>query len=145
LREDPEARLAERELVELGVDAPELVLSPLVAAVDLDAAHRKRLPIRANGAELSSLLGLEHQPEVDLDIEDLLHAPDVGATELYERIEERTGPLDARRRVDDLVAMNLAAPTLDLVLWMERELLRNDLKAPHRLDIVGTVGPLRKS
>ena len=41
--------------------------------------------------------------------------------------------------------MNLAAAALDLVLRMERELLRNDLKAPHRADIVGTVGPIRKS
>lgn len=131
--------------MELGVDAPELVLSPLVAAVDLDPAHRKRLPICPHGAELSSLLGLEHQRQIDLDVEDLLHAADVRAAELDERIEERAGALDAGRRVDDLVAMNLAAAALDLVLWMERELLRNDLKAPHRADIVGTVGPLRKS
>lgn len=47
--------------------------------------------------------------------------------------------------MNHLAAMNLAAATLDLVLWMERELLRNDLKAPHRLHIVGTLGRLRKS
>jgi len=131
--------------VELGVDAPELVLSPLVAAVDLDPAHRERPPAGPHGAELSALLGLEHQREIDLDVENLLHAADVGPPQLDERIEERARALDAGRRVDDLVAMNLAAAALDLVLWMERELLRNDLKAPHRLDIVGTVGPLRKS
>jgi hypothetical protein len=45
----------------------------------------------------------------------------------------------------DFVAVNLAAATLDLILWMERELLRDDLKAPHRVDIVGTVCPLRKT
>jgi hypothetical protein len=28
---------------------------------------------------------------------------------------------------------------------VERELLRNDLKAPHRPDIVGTRGPVRKT
>ena len=145
LSEDPKARLAHRELVELGVDAPELVLPPLVAALDLDAAHRQGLPARAHCPELAALLRLEHQDEVDLDVEDLLHAADVCAAELDERIEERAGTLDAGRRVNDLVAVNLAAAALDLVLRMERELLRNDLKAPHRSDIVGTVGRLRKS
>jgi hypothetical protein len=73
------------------------------------------------------LLGLEHEREVDLDVKYLLHAADVGATELDERVEERAFALDASGRVDDLVAVNLAAPALDLVLWVERELLRNDL------------------
>jgi hypothetical protein len=41
--------------------------------------------------------------------------------------------------------MNVAAPALDLVLWVERELLRNDLKAPHRSDIVGTPTAVRKT
>jgi hypothetical protein len=41
--------------------------------------------------------------------------------------------------------MNVAAPALDLVLWMERELLRNDLKTPHRPDIFGTAAPIRKT
>ena len=131
--------------MELRVDAPELVLSSLVTALDLDAAHRKRLPVRAHGSESPMSLGLEHQGEVDLDVEDLLHAADVRPPELDERVEERTGALDARGRVDDLVAVNLAAAALDLVLRMERELLRNDLKAPHRPHIVGTVGRLRKS
>jgi hypothetical protein len=131
--------------MELGVDAPELILSPLVAAVDLDPAHRERLPTCPHGAELPALLGLKHQGKVDLDVEDLLHAADVRATELDERVEERAGTLDAGRRVDNLVAVNLAAAALDLVLRMERELLRNNLKAPHRPDIVGTVGRLRKS
>ena len=47
--------------MELGVDAPEVVLAPLVAALDLDAAHRQRPPVRAHRAELAALLGLEHQ------------------------------------------------------------------------------------
>ena len=131
--------------MELRIDAPELVLPSLVAALDLDAAHRQGLPVRAHRPELAALLCLEHQDEVDLDVEDLLHAADVRAAELDERIEERAGALDAGRRVNDLVAVNLAAAALDLVLRMERELLRNDLKAPHRSHIVGTVGRLRKS
>ena len=131
--------------MELRIDAAELVLSSLVTALDLDTAHRQRLPVRADRSESPVFLGLEHQGEVDLDVEDLLHATDVRPAELDERVQERTAALDARRRVDDLVAMNLAAAALDLVLRMERELLRNDLKAPHRSHIVGTVGRLRKS
>jgi hypothetical protein len=41
--------------------------------------------------------------------------------------------------------MNIAAPALDLVLWVERELLRNDLKAPHRPDIFRTTAAVRKT
>jgi len=41
--------------------------------------------------------------------------------------------------------MNVAAPALDLVLWMERELLRNDLKTPHRPDIVKADPLIRKT
>jgi hypothetical protein len=47
--------------------------------------------------------------------------------------------------MDDLVAMNSAAPALDLVLWVERELLRNDLEAPHGRRIFGTIAPDRKT
>ena len=42
LREDAEARALARELVELGVAAAELVAARLVAARDLDLAHRQR-------------------------------------------------------------------------------------------------------
>jgi hypothetical protein len=41
--------------------------------------------------------------------------------------------------------MNTAAPAIDLVLWMEREPLRNDLQAPHRADIFGATASIRKS
>jgi hypothetical protein len=41
--------------------------------------------------------------------------------------------------------MNITAPATDLVLWMERELLRNDLQAPHRADIFGATAPIRKT
>src|SRR5215211_3126002 len=89
LREDAEARLAERQLMELGIHTPEVLLAALVAALDLDPAHRQRAPARPDGAELSVLLGLEHEREVDLDVKHLLHTADVGATELDERVEER--------------------------------------------------------
>ena len=41
--------------------------------------------------------------------------------------------------------MNTAVPATDLILWMEWEPLRNDLQAPHRADIFGASGPIRKT
>jgi hypothetical protein len=46
--------------------------------------------------------------------------------ELLEGVEERAGPLDAGRRVDDLLAMHLAPAALQLILRPERY-LRNAL------------------
>src|SRR5262245_53677296 len=132
LSEDPEARLAERQLVELGIDAPEFLLPTFVAGLDLDAAHRQRLPARPHRAELAPLLRLEHEHEVDLHVEHLLQTADEGPPHLLERVEERAAPRHARRRIDHLVAVNPTASALDLVLGMERELLRNDVQAPHR-------------
>ena len=145
LSEDPKARLAERELVELRVDAPEVVLPALVAGLDLDAAHRQRPPVRTHSPELPALFGLEHEHEIDLHVEHLLQAPDVRPPHLLEGVEERTSPRDARRRIHHLVAMNPAAPAPDLILRMEWELLRNDLKAPHRADILRAITPIRKT
>src|SRR5438876_7046 len=51
LREDAKRRLADREFEELGIPAAELVRPALVAALDLDLAHRQRLPFRLHGAE----------------------------------------------------------------------------------------------
>src|SRR6187549_3068567 len=113
LRKDPEARLAHRQLPELRVDAPEVVLPPLVARLHLDPAHRQRPPARPHRTELAPLLRLEHQCEVDLHVEHLLHAPDVGPPHFLERIEERATPRDAGRRIDDLVAVDSAATALD--------------------------------
>jgi hypothetical protein len=47
--------------------------------------------------------------------------------------------------MDDLVAMDPAAAAFDLVLRMERELLRNDVQAPHRADIVRAMNRVRKT
>jgi len=41
--------------------------------------------------------------------------------------------------------MNTAAPATDLILWMEWELLRNDLQAPHRAIIFGARATIRKT
>jgi len=41
--------------------------------------------------------------------------------------------------------MNTAAPATDLILWMEWELLRNDLQAPHRADIFRAITLVRKT
>ena len=145
LREDAEARLPERELVEFGVDAPEVILPALVARLHLDAADRQRPPARTHRAELPSLLRLEHEHEIDLHVEHLLQTPDVGPPDLLERVEKRTCARNAGRRVHHLVAMNSAAPAPDLILRMEWELLRNDLEAPHRADIFRADAPIRKT
>ena len=47
--------------------------------------------------------------------------PMYGAAELLVGVDERAGALDARRRVHDLVAVDLAAPALDLVLRPQRQ------------------------
>jgi hypothetical protein len=41
--------------------------------------------------------------------------------------------------------MNTAAPATDFILRMERESLRNDLQAPHRVDIFRAITPVRKT
>src|SRR5205085_5503246 len=69
-------------------------------------------------------LGSPQQVEVDLDVEDLLHATDVGVAELLVRVEEGAVPLDTGGGIDDLVAVDPAAPALDLVLRMQRQLAR---------------------
>src|SRR5262245_60252907 len=95
----------------------------LVAPFDLRATHRQRVAPRLHSAESGPLLlGRLEQVEVDVDGEDTLHAADVRVAELLVRVEERTGPLDARSRVDDLVAVDPAAPALGLVLGTKRKL-----------------------
>ena len=125
LREHAEARPLARDLVELGVAAAELVAAALVARSDLDLAHRQRRAGGADAAEaLSPSLRCPQQVEVDLDPVDLLHAADVGVTPRLVRVDERARALDARPGVHDLVAVHLAATTLDLVLRAERKLGR---------------------
>jgi len=58
--------------------------------------------------------------EVDLDPEHLLHAADVRPPDLLVRVEERARTRDARARIDDLVAVDFAAPAPHLVLRPER-------------------------
>jgi hypothetical protein len=109
--------------VELGVHAAEVVGPADVGALDLRAAHRERVPSRLDGAEAGSPdLGFLQQLEVDLDPEDLLHATHVGPTGFLEGVEKRTRTLDAGGRVDHFVAVHVAAPALDLVLWPEGQL-----------------------
>ena len=67
-------------------------------------------------------LGRPQQVEVDLDVEHPLHAPHVRVAERLVGVDERARPLDARTRVDDLVAVHLAAPALDLVLRPQGQL-----------------------
>ena len=145
LRENAERRLADRKLVELRVEAADLFGAAVVAALDLGPADRQRLTGRLHCAELADRLSGPQQIEVDLDVEDFLHAADVCVAELLVGVEERAVALDAGGGMDDLVAVDSAAATLDLVLGMERELLRNDFQSPHRGDIFGTLGSIRKT
>src|SRR3989442_7090574 len=141
LREDPERRRPDRHLVDLGVHAAELAASAGVAGLDLRAAHRQRLPLRLHPAEaVPAALSRAQQVDVDLDLEDLLQATHVGVAELAVRVDERARALDAGGRVDDLVAMNLAAPALGLVLRVEREAFRGRRRAGLHSEIVVTVG-----
>src|SRR5438067_6675194 len=94
LGEDAERRPADRQLGKLGVDAAELVAPVVVGLLDLDAAHRQRLALRADRAEAAApALGLTQQVDVDLDLVDLLHAPDVRVPELLVRVDEGAGPV----------------------------------------------------
>ncbi len=118
----PKCRRSRRQLVELGIDAAELARAVRVARLDLGPAHRQRLLHRADGAEaVTARLGRPQHPEVDLDPEHLLHAADERVPVLLVRVDERTRPREARRRVDDLVAVHLAAAALELVLRMQWE------------------------
>ena len=122
-REDAERRALARKLVELGDAASELVLAVRVRAHDLDLAHRQRRPARADGAEARpARLGLLEQVEVDLDVVDLLHAPDVRVAPRLVRVDERAGHAEARGGVDDLLAVDVAVAAGHLVLDPEREL-----------------------
>jgi len=41
--------------------------------------------------------------------------------------------------------MNTAAPATNLILWMERDPLRDDLQAPHRANIFRAIAAIRKT
>ena len=125
LGENAESRLADRQLVELGVDAAELLSPALVTALDLDPAHRQRGSRRPHRAEaVAPALGLPEKVEIDLDVEDLLETADICMPKLLVRVQEGAVPLEARGRIDHLVAVDSAAAALDLVLRAERELAR---------------------
>jgi len=82
--------------------------------------HRQRGPPGPHAPEpVTAALGLLQKLEVDLHLEDLLHAAHVGVPPRLVGVDERTGTLDACTRVDDLVAVNLAAAALHLVLRTE--------------------------
>ena len=94
----------------------------LVAGLDLGAAHRQRRPDRANRAEAVPLaFGHPQHVEVDLGFEDLLHAADVRVPVFLVHVRERARAVEARRRIDDLVAVHLAAAAVDGVLGTERK------------------------
>src|SRR5262245_36307193 len=81
------------------------------------------MPGGPHGAEaVTRALGRREQVDVDLDVEDVLHAPDVAMAELLDRVEERTTLGDTRGGIDDLVAVHPAPAALDLVLGPERQL-----------------------
>jgi uncharacterized protein DUF4349 len=122
LREDAEGRLADRQLPELRVDARLLLAARLVGRLDLGLAHRQRLPDGTDRAEagLPALGGAEHV-EVDLDVVDLLHAADVRVAPRLVRVDERAAAREARAGVHDLVAVDVAAAALHLLLRVQRE------------------------
>ncbi len=122
-REDAEGRALARKLVELGNATAEVVLAVRVRPDDLDLAHRQRRAARTDGTEAAAArLGLLEQVEVDLDVVDLLHAPDVRVPPRLVRVDERARHAEARAGVDDLLAVDVAVAARHLVLDPEREL-----------------------
>src|SRR5581483_5293340 len=115
--EDPECRRSRRQLVELGIDAPELARPLLVAGLDLGPAHRQRVPHRLDGAEACPprFRGPDHL-EVDLDLEHLLQAAHERVPVLLVGIDERARPLQAGGGIHDLVAVDAARAALHGVL-----------------------------
>ena len=91
-----------------------------VGVLDLGLAHRQRLPHRADRAEARlPALGRAQHVEVDLDVVDLLHAADVRVAPRLVGVDERAALREARAGVDDLVAVDVAAAALHLVLRVE--------------------------
>jgi hypothetical protein len=67
-----------------------------VAGGDLDPAHGQWRATGFDRAEaVAALLGLLQQPQVDLDIEDLLHAPHVDVPPRLVCVYEGAGLIDA--------------------------------------------------
>src|SRR5439155_18466815 len=122
LREDAEGRLADGQLAELRVDARGALAARLVGRLDLGLAHRQGL---AHGADRTEAglppFGRPQHVEVDLDVVDLLHAADVCVTPRFVRVDEGTAPREARPGIHDLVAVDVAATALHLVLRMKGE------------------------
>ena len=107
-------------------------------------AHRQRPPQRTHGTEAVAcpLRGGEHL-DIDLRLEHPLQAAHVRVPVLLVDVDKRTRPLEARRRVDDLLAVNLAAPAFRLVLRVQGE-GDGRLLGLHDL-IVGAEAGLRKT
>ena len=90
----------------------------------------------ADGTEAApSRLGLLEEVEIDLDVVDLLHAADVRVPVRLVRIEEGAGVRDAGGRMDDLVAVDAAAPALGLLLRPKRKLCPGEHRFPHWLSL----------
>src|SRR5262249_9143490 len=125
LREDAERWLPYRQLAELGIDASGLLVrARRVGLLDLGLAHRQWLAHRTNRpAARRPALGRPQHVEVDLGLVDLLHAADVGVPPCLVRVDERAALLEARTRVDHLVAMDLATAALHLRVRVQRQRL----------------------
>src|SRR6188472_2176051 len=133
VREHAEARPLERELVELGVPAAELVEAMLVTGRDLRVAHGQRASPRLHRAEpVATTLELTEHVHVDLDVEHLVEAPHEGVAPRLVGVNEGAPAGNAGARIDDPVAVHLAAAARELVLRAEgyvrgRLLDRNEL------------------
>ncbi len=122
---------------EIGGDKPSSVTLEIATKARELADTVEAFYAGENAEAVAAELGRAQQVEVDLDRVHLLHAADVRVPELLVRVEERAGALDAGRRVDDLVAVHLAAPALDLVLGAQRQRRRGlgaGLRGVHERD-----------
>ena len=123
LREHAEGGLAHRQLGELGIHASELALRGARSTTTTSARHigSGRRVARTRRSPHASARLPSSRSQVDLALVDLLHAAEVRVAELLVRVDERALPLEARGRVHDLVAVDVAAAALSLVLRPKRK------------------------
>src|SRR5262249_61401135 len=107
---------------DVGVADAALGRRTAVTGDGLGLAHRERDTRRAHRAEAGppAFRGAQ-EIDVDLHLEDLLHAADVGVAELLVGVDEGARAPEAGGRIHDLVAVHVAPLAAHLLLWSQGE------------------------
>ena len=144
-REHAERRRPCRQLAELRIEAAELALTVPRRRLHRGVAHRQRRraaprtapnPSRVRSAAVSISTSISASKT-------RCRQPMYRVPVLLVGVDEGTRPLETRRRVDDLLAVDLAAPALGLVLRMQGKRRGSRLRC--HASIVGADAGLRKS